>query len=177
MEIKRFFPLLGIAILLCFCQCKSVQVRRIEKLIKTNTRSDYLNQDYLDKSRKFMFDLLPEASKSDTVIILEYWRGIPSPSYACTIYESKNNKVKRYITVSSLVKNGIRVDSLEQTDLKDYILPMILNNQLEEIKKRGDSSGFTPATTLIINILIKNKLKKKFDIQRLETLDFPYRPY
>ena len=169
---------MGMLTLFCFCQCKSLHERSIEKLVKANTKPDYFNPYFFQKSQELMFDLLPsEVSKSDTVIILEYFTSVPSGNYSCTIYESKNKTVNSYQAATSIVKGDVRVDSLKQLDLKDYILPMVLNNQLQEIKNRGNLSCITPSTKLIINILIKDKTKKKFDLQRLETLDFDASPY
>ena len=115
--------------------------------------------------------LSPEMYKNDSIIIIEYVGQFPSPSYYFTIYESRLKTVKRFGHES---RYNVPSICYERPYAPDYILQMVLNNQLDLIKSRGDATFFTPSTQLIINILVKKK--NKFTIKTLKTNDFNAAP-
>ncbi len=165
--------------ILFFCQCKTSQLSRIENLVKKSTAIKFLNKQEFDQCRGLMLKTLsPSIMHNDTIIILEYFPDGTGSSYSCSIYESRNRTVSIYTTIKSMQKGEIHIDSLALlSNVKDYILPMVINNQLDEVKKRGDATTLTPASTLILNILSKDKAKNRFTIQTLNTQDFNAYPH
>ena len=115
--------------------------------------------------------LSPEMHKNDSIIIIEYFRDVPSAAYLFTIYESRLKTVKRFAHES---RYNVPSIYYERPYAPDYILKMVLNNQLGQIKSRGDSSFTTSSTQLIVNILVKNK--NKFTIKTLKTKNFDAGP-
>lgn len=122
------------------------------------------------KCRKSAIDKLStKAFENDTIILIE---NIPNRRYYCSIYESNNNNVNVFSYIFA-----DKSESLKCVVEEDSILIMAKNNQLEEIKRRGDKSRLTPPSWLIVNILTKEN-KKKFRIKTVKTLDFlTYKDY
>ena len=120
------------------------------------------------KSRKEIIDKLSKnAYDNDTIILIERIHCMPSPGYYCTVYESKNKKMKE-------LQNDFYTEKFcEDNNGKDPILNMAIDNKLDEIKKRGEdaSKRWTPSHILIVNILTKTK-KDEFMIRTLKTSSF-----
>ena len=153
-------------------QCQTSRHSQIKKEIIKSYSVKSLNKEEFDESRKRMIETLsPEIIENDTIILMEYFTNV-NGNYSCTIYESKNRLTNRYIAQRSMKKNRIYVDSLVSLNIPDKILGMVLAGDLDEIKIRGDEITITPAATLIINIGVKNKEKKKFDFITLVTQEF-----
>lgn len=155
-----------------FFQCKTTQLEKFEKAVKKSTSIKFLNPQEFKKSRELMLSTFsPNVIESDSVIILEYFAdGIHG--YYCTIYESRDRICKMYSAVVSIKNGAICVDSLERSNVKDKILPMIINGDLDKVKKKGDKTTLTPAALLIINILTKEGDKPEFNVRTVITRNF-----
>lgn len=170
MKNKYMFTLLFIPIL--FFQCRTTQLEKFENTVRKSPSINFLNPQEFNKCRELMLNTFsPDVIENDSVIILEYFAD-GTHGYYCTIYESKDKLCRSYLAVRSIQKGAIYVDSLRTSDIKDKILPMIINGQLSEVKNRGDKTTLTPATTLIINILIKNKDQTVFSANTVVTQNF-----
>jgi len=159
-------------LVLFFCQCRTTQLDVLKNTIRKSTSIKFLNLQEFNKSRELMLNTIsPNVIENDSIIILEYFSDGVS-GYYCTIYESKNKLCRRYFTDRSIKKGAIYIDSLRASNVNDEILPMIINGQLDEVKKRGDNSTLTPAASLIINIITKDANKKEFNKKTLVTQKF-----
>lgn len=159
-------------ILLLFFQCKTNELTQIRKEIRNSFSVKYLNKEDFDKSRDLMFEKLsPAILKNDTIILMEYFVSIDG-FYYCTLYESNDKSIKRYVAETSIKNRKVYVDSLRFLDGPDEILKLVLKGELDEVQRRGDTAMISPATTLIINIGVKNKETNKIDFTTLVTRRF-----
>lgn len=170
MKIKYTFY---IFIIPFFFQCKTNQIGQIKKEIKRSYSIKYLNKEEFEKSRSLMFEnLSPSIVNNDSIILIESFYNV-NGHYSYRIYESNNRQTKRYVAQRSIRNKKIQIDSLVlYPNVPDKILNMVRQGKLDEIKRRGDATTLTPAATLIINIGVKNKEKKKFDFTTLITQEF-----
>ena len=156
-----------------FFQCKTTQLRKFENAVRKSTSINFLNLQEFNRSRELMLNTFsPDVIENDSVIILEYFAdGIHG--YYCTIYESKGS-LRHYSAARNIKRKGgsIYVDSLKTSDVKDRILPMIINGELNDVIKKGGGATLTPAALLIINILTKNENKTGFDTKTVVTQKF-----
>ncbi|WP_291528352.1 hypothetical protein [Bacteroides sp. UBA939] len=164
---------LSLLLALLMIQCKSLPVRKIEKMMKKSMPYKVWEPDFFYKSRKLMLKTFSDRiMDNDSIIILEYsgsWTG----GYSCTIYESQNTTIREYSAAKSKKKGVTVVDSLvSDGGMGDPILSMVLDGKLEEIKQEGENPMLTPTTDLIITILRKDNKKKKFNIETIGTLKF-----
>ena len=166
---RRIFILLS-SIIFVFSQCTTPQSHQIYKLMKKEHDIYCYSKDEscFVNCRKSVIDKLSlDIHANDTIILLERVYCAPGAEYFCTIYESKNNTIRKMSFNCYLEEEKF----YEDTDTEDLILQMVLNKQFDEIKERGDASFYTPRSKLIINILtLKNK--KKVRIMTLQTHGF-----
>ena len=155
-----------------FLQCRTTQLEKIENMVRKTTPIKFLNSQEFNVCRELMLKTFSaNVIENDSIIILEYFAdGVQG--YYCTIYESKDRILKGYYAARTIKNGDIHVDSLKMSNVRDKILPMVINSQLNEVKKRGDNTTLTPAATLIINILIKNEDKTNFNIETILTQNF-----
>ena len=153
-------------------QCKTTQLESFKNSVRKSTSINFLNPQEFNRSRELMLNTFSvDVMENDSVIIMEYFPdGLQN--YYCTIYESKDKIVRRYRANVSIKKGAIYVDSLSTSNVKDEILPMIIDGKLDEVKKRGEKTTLTPASTLIINILTKDEDKADFKIKTVRTRNF-----
>lgn len=170
MKIKYVFCFI---ILFLFSQCKTSKLAQIRKEIRNSFSIKYLNKEDFDRSRSLMLEKLsPDILKNDTIIIIEGFYGF-NGHYFVSIHESNNNKNRYYIAKSSIKEGKVHVDSLMlYPNAPNKVLDMVKKGELDEIKKRGDTTTLTPAATLIINIGVNNKETDKFDFTTLITRAF-----
>lgn len=169
MKIKYTFY---IFIIPFFFQCRTNQLGQIKKEIKRSYSIKYLNKYEFEESRSLMFEnLSPSIVNNDTIILLEYFTSV-NGNYSCTLYESNTRQAKKYVAQKSIKNRRVYVDSLRVLNIPDKMLKMVQLGELDEIKRRGNATTLTPAATLIINIGVKNKEKKKFDFRTLVTQSF-----
>lgn len=169
--------LLSFLLILFFTQCKSLPIQRVKQSMTKSFSMDLLVPDIFYKSRDLMFNTFSNnIMDNDSIIILEYYTdGLGQ--YSCTIYESKDKLVRKYFLVTSIKEGIVIADSLVSTDLKDNILIMVLNSQLEKIKMEGENSTLTPSARLIISILRKDDKKRRFNLETLNTFRFATKSY
>ena len=168
MKTAHYVLLLFSAII--FCQCKpSQQILRL--LNEEHKILDW--KRYNSKVRKLLVsELSPDAWKNDTIIILEKFKHDPTPAYLSCIYESRGKKVKWFCGIEKKIGAYEVIDSLAYVGNDTYYVQMILNNQLDEFKRLGETYKVIPIQEFIAYILTKEKGKRKFAIQTLKTYYF-----
>ena len=154
-------------------QCQISQFSQIKRRINKSTSIKFINKEEFNSSRALMLSILePDIVKNDTIIIGESFPDGTGSNYHSWIYESNENELKCYKAIVSY-KKKVFIDSLVRCPCSEStILKMARTGRFDEIKRRGDATTLTPATTLIINIGVKNKEKKKFDFTTLVTQEF-----
>lgn len=164
--------MLSLLSVLLMTQCRSIPSQQIGKMMNKSISYSLWNSDFFYQSRKLMFNTFSDnVTENDSIIILEYFTEVIT-NYYCTIYESKNKSTRGYSASTSIKEGNVIIDSLSRMDLRDGILPMVLERRFEEIKKRGEEALITPSTSLIISILRKDEKKKRFNIETFKTYEF-----
>ena len=155
---------------LLFIQCKTTGTKQIRKdIVKSYPIKRWLNQDFFDQSRTFMFNSLSaDIMQNDTIIILEYLTDGLS-RYSFSIYQSKDKSIQRGRTTISPKHMNL---SLETLNGADKILEMVQRGEIDEVLERGDKSAWTPGAILVINIGVRDKDREKFNFTTFITKRF-----
>lgn len=170
---KVFF---SIIIIVLSPHCQTNNLTQIKKYITESTSIPFINKDEFDKSRALMLSKLDyQFVKNDTIIFIESFPDGTGSNYHSWIYGSKENTLECYKAIVSY-KKGVSIDSLVSFSCsKSVILDMVRDGRLDEVKQKGSKSILSPASTLIINIGIKDEKSGKFDFMTLVTQEFSAR--
>ena len=169
MKIK--YALLLLAVLL-FVQCKTTGLTQIKRDINNSYSIKSSNKGAFGQSRALMFKTLPaDIMRNDTIIIIEYYTS-DNLNYFVSLYQSEDKTIECHRIVFNRYSEKQITYSLVPTDFPDKIMEMVIRGDIEEVKRRGDNRDWTPVTTLIINIGVKDQKKEKFNFTTIIANNF-----